>query len=454
MKPKVIVTLVTLMGVLLSGCGKDSSPKTEDIGKFNGVVINEIAAHDEVADEDSWVELINTSSSDVDISGLGLYLYDDYFTGKCVYTAPAGTSIASKGRLVISTQDESLVTGILSTSDFELKLALSNDGTAVDDFNRKTSISEPAALSKAGSYQRIPDGSSTWRAMTYSSKSVENKVFSIDDLRPTAVWVWRSYLETLLADGCAKLKELKAQGFDHILLNYSAFEYDQKRTRQLIDASDDLGIAVHAWMQCFHTSEGWINPVDDAANCYKDEIFEDIIAHAKAYIEDFGVKGLHLDYIRYPGTAYKHNPSAEVTAVGAVNRCCRELRELVDSYNEGIVTSAALMPEKSGAYYYAQDYNAMGTYLHILMPMIYKYSYGYGDDACRSYANMFASNTGGAKCWPGTTTYKGNDSSVSPMDAAGILADCKVYQGTKASGIVLFRYGLGTFPDLSDFWSE
>jgi hypothetical protein len=38
------------------------------------------------------------------------------------------------------------------------------------------------------------------------------------------------------------------------------------------------------------------------------------------------------------------------------------------------------------------------------------------------------------------------------MDAESILKDCKVYVGTKATGIVLFRYGLGTFPDVNDLW--
>jgi hypothetical protein len=85
--------------------------------------------------------------------------------------------------------------------------------------------------------------------------------------------------------------------------------------------------------------------------------------------------------------------------------------------------------------------------------MLYRHgSYHYNDDTCRKFANMFGGNTGGAACWAGTTTYSGNDSSVTPMDAESILKDCKVYVGTKATGIVLFRYGLGTFPDVKDLW--
>ena len=441
-----------LLCALSFGCGKDSkTPEKTDVSGFNGLVINEVAAHDETTDADSWVEILNTSSSSMDLSGVSLFLTDSYFNGKKIYTAPTGTKLASGARMVVSTEDEGLVTGIASTSQFELKLAVS-DGTAIDIFSRSAAFASPKAIGKVGSYQRIPDGSSTWRNLTYSSEGQMNKVFSLNDTHSTAVWVWSSHIEAWLANDAAEMKRIKSLGYDHVLLNYAAFENNPKRCHDFIAEADKCGITVHAWIQCFHTSTGWINPIDMTTSTYKEDVFADIRAHAKKYIEDFGVKGLHLDYIRFGGNAYKYNPTADVTAVGAVTRCCKEMRELADSYDEGIVTSAALMPEKSGAYYYGQDYNQMGKYLHILMPMIYKYSYGYSDATCKSLADMFASNTGGAKCWAGTTTYKGNDSGVTPMDADGILADCKVYLDTKASGIVLFRYGLGTFPDVNDLW--
>lgn len=438
---------------LAGGCkGGQKDPTPTDVTAYKGLVINEIAAHDEISDADSWVEIMNTSSSEINIGGVGLYLTDDYFNAKKVYQAPSKKTLSPGERLVVSTEDESLVTGISSASEFELKLAV-EDGTAIDVVSRNGTIQDSKPDTRAGSYQRIPDGSSTWRNLTYSSKGLENKVFSLDDTHSTAVWVWSSHMEAWLANNAAEMKKIKSLGYDHVLLNYAAFESSSKRCRDFIAAAEACGLTVHAWVQCFHTSSGWINPIDMTTQSYKEDVFTGIISSAKKYIEDFGVKGLHLDYIRFGGNAYKYNPSTEVNAVGAVTRCCKEIRELADSYNEGIVTSAALMPERSGAYYYGQDYNQMGTYLHILMPMIYKYSYNYNDASCKSVANMFAENTGGALCWAGTTTYTGNDSAgVTSMDAEGILKDCKVYLDTKATGIVLFRYGLGTFPDINGLW--
>ena len=40
-------------------------------------------------------------------------------------------------------------------------------------------------------------------------------------------------------------------------------------------------------MQCFYKG-GWINPIDDANKCYKEDVFADIREHARKYIEDFG----------------------------------------------------------------------------------------------------------------------------------------------------------------------
>ncbi len=438
--------------LLLAACGQDSK---NDIAKWEGLVINEIAAHDEITDANSWVELLNSGSGSVDLSGVGLYLSDQYFSRKCIYTAPEGTSLAAGERLVLSTEDETLLTGMSSDADFTLKLAASATGKAIDEFTRDAEFTKAHALTARGSYQRIPDGGAQWRALTYSSKAAENAIFSLEGTVRAGVWTWSSHIPSLMADDCAELKSLKAKGYDHIILNYAAFNQSSKKTTiKFLEAAEREGIAVHAWIQCFYNG-GWINPIDDENNRYKEEVFERIVSNAQSYIEEYGVKGLHLDYIRFGGTAPKHNPSAEVNAVGAVTRCCRELRELCDSYDEGLVTSAALMPDETpNGYYYGQNIDQMTRYIHIMMPMIYRYSYGYSDEACRNVANRFADNAHGAECWAGTTTYKGTDDGLTPMDAAGILKDCNVYKDSKAAGIVLFRYGLGEFPDIKEYFNQ
>lgn len=447
-----ILLISTAAFSLAVSCNR-GKPKVEELSSLKGIVINEIAAHDETTDAESWVELYNSSSGDINITGLGLYIWDEYFNGRNIWSAAQGTVLKKGERLVVTTKDGGLNTGISSAAEFTLKLSTASGGE-VDSFTRSTSLQVPANTYARGSYQRIPDGGDNWKNLSYNSMNRENKILNLDDYNRVGVWVWSSHISSLMENDAANLKNLKKLGYDHIILNFAAFHPNNKRsTIAFLEEAEKLDMVVHGWIQCFYNG-GWVNPVDDENKCYKEEIFEGIRMNARSYLEEFGIKGLHLDYVRFGGTAYKHNPTSEVTAAGAVTRCCREIREITDSFGEGLITSAALMPEENGIYYYGQDYNQMGKYIHILMPMIYKYSYNYSDATCVKRANMFASNTGGAECWPGTTTYQGNDSNVVPMDAAGILKDCEVYKGSKAKGIVLFRYALGTFPDMTTFWNN
>lgn len=414
---------------------------------LKGLVINEIAAHDEKPDIDSWVEIVNTSESAISLEGAGLYLTDPYFNDKCVWKA-AGGSLAPGERLLVSTGDDSLMAGIESTSQFILRLGTAD--ATVDKFDRSADF--PDTLTRRGTYQRIPDGTGAWRSVTWPTKGSVNGTFDLSLTKSTAIWAWSSHVSSMMENDAAMLRNLHDLGYRHILLNFAAFNYgNEKNTLPFIEKCEELGLVVHAWMQCFYSNGGWSYPIDDDRKVYKEEMFNSIVAQARSYIENFGVKGLHLDYIRFAGTASKHTYASEgVTAVGAVNRCCSDLRKLVDSYDEGIVTSAALMPEINSTDYYGQVPSQMGKYIHILMPMIYRYSYNYSDAACERVANWFADNSGGALMWSGITTYQGNDSKVYPMDAAGIRKDIDIFMATRGTGIVLFRYGLGTFPDVND----
>ncbi|MBO6168349.1 MAG: hypothetical protein J6O51_00080 [Bacteroidales bacterium] len=434
--------LISACLLVAASCNQTQGPEAVD--NYKGLVINEVSVHEETADAESWVEIYNSGSEAVKLDGVGLFVTDEYFNGREI-ASPTGV-LEPGARLVLSTVDESLYTGVSSDAPFELRLGTKE--IATDTFVRDDIT--PEALTERGSWQRIPDGGQEWKKLPYASPDRPNEVFDVDATKPTAIWAWSSHIASMSADNYASLKNLYSLGYRHILLNYAAFHPNSKRkTIEFMRVAEDMGWTIHAWLQCFYNG-GWENPIDDANNKYKEEVFERIRNNARRYIEEFGVKGLHLDYIRFGGTAYKHNPSAEVNAVGAVNRCCREIREVADSFGAGIVTSAALMPEPSSTQYYGQSPALMGQYIHILMPMIYRYSYHLSDASCKSVANWFADNSGGAKMWSGIQTYMGNDSSVTPMDADALRKDINIFMDTRGTGIVLFRYGLGTFPDVND----
>ena len=111
--------LLSAAPVLWAVCACQEKPQPEppvDVSAWKGLVINEIAAHDETVDAVTKVELLNTTSETMDLSGLGLYITDEYFTGQSIWAAAAGQKLAAGERLVLSTGDETLRTGISSAA--------------------------------------------------------------------------------------------------------------------------------------------------------------------------------------------------------------------------------------------------------------------------------------------------------------------------------------------------
>ena len=284
-------------------------------------------------------------------------------------------------------------------------------------------------------------------------------VFDLSKTRPTAVWAWGSHLSDLISDNGAKMREMKDKGYDHILMNYAGFHNKNYRQQAIkfIQIADEIGLSVHVWLQCFYDG-GWVSPIDDEKKAYKEEVYERIRNEATDYLEQWGVKGVHLDYIRFGGTASKHNWGVgenAVNSVNAVNRCCREIREICDGFDEGLVTSAALMPEPNSSSAYGQKPAEMAKYIHILMPMIYRYgSYNFSDKSFKERSDYYAEQAkiGGGVSWSGIQTY---DAATHGMTAEAMRKDIDLMAETKASGIVLFRYQLGTFPDVKDIdWNK
>lgn len=233
-----LVPVLVLAAACRTGCAD------ENVSAWTGLVINEIAAHDETTDAETWVELLNGSGKSLDISGTGLYLTDQYFNAKCIYTAPDGTVLDAGARLVLSTADETLVTGIASDSDFSLKIAKGPSCRAIDEFKRDKVFDNASSLTARGSYQRIPDGGSAWRNLSYSSRGMENSVFDLDKTRRNAIWVWSSHIPSLMENGCAELKSLKTKGIDHIILNYAAFNPSSRaRSISFIESAEKIGRA-------------------------------------------------------------------------------------------------------------------------------------------------------------------------------------------------------------------
>ena len=139
-----------------------------------------------------------------------------------------------------------------------------------------------------------------------------------------------------------------------------------------------------------------------------------------------------------------------------MTECCRQVREGIDAVGENIVLSAAMMAESNADYYYGQDPAKMGKYVDVFMPMIYRY-HAYGvkdsDESCKTRSRRFTTATD-RQVWAGITTYEYVGESVKSLSADAIRADADLFANeTDCSGLVLFRYALGNFPDVNDLWN-
>lgn len=291
-----------------------------------------------------------------------------------------------------------------------------------------------------------------------ASQTFATDLFGLDLYTPNAdarnaYWCRGDSMNTI------PLGQLATNGIGTIFLNEAAItSYGAETVRAFIAKAAGFGIDVHIWMQVFYYG-GWICPVDVENQCYNQTRFDEVINTARSYI-DLGAKGIHFDYLRFPGTptnkASLHNyKDGSVTGTGAITEFCRQANVVLKAAKSDIVLSAALMAEKSSSSYYGQIPSQMGQYMDVLVPMIYRY----GNDSvvdkgsvwAADMAQYFVNNSGGAKVWPGIMTYKG-ENSVTGLTSEQLSADCRIFGGVDIGGIALFRYGLGGIPDLTNLW--
>ena len=230
-------------------------------------------------------------------------------------------------------------------------------------------------------------------------------------------------------------KYLKSLGIKHLFLNCYALErYGTSYVEKYIQKAGNYGIKVHIWMQVFYNGH-WLNPVKNGKINYN--LINSRLSHAIKYAKLKGVGGVHFDYLRYPGSAYKYKNSAN-----AISYFVKQAATKIHKINPNIIVSAALMPEPASMkYYYGQDVPIISKYLDVMIPMVYKGNYRAGASWIKSITAQFVKKSKGAEVWTGLQSYR-SDSNVKRLSASELLGDSRAASDGGATGIVLFRYGL------------
>lgn len=269
-----------------------------------------------------------------------------------------------------------------------------------------------------------------------SSKSFTVKVKG--ELINNGFWLFGTDMYGVNLDTMAK------NGVNHIFLNFYAVDFHGKeKVATFATKAKSLGINVHIWMQAFYNDGSWISPVSSDGS-YKYSLFNSIINKAKEYAKIDGVSGIHFDYLRFPGTAYKHT-----NGVAAINyftkQACTELHKL----NSKLIVSAAVMPEPSMMkYYYGQDIPTLSKYLDAIVPMVYKGNYNQDANWVKSITSTFVSQSNGAQIWTGLQGYY-SDNYVAKLPKSTLIKDAQYAGMGGATGVIVFRFNLFNLIDFN-----
>lgn len=292
----------------------------------------------------------------------------------------------------------------------------------------KNGIATVTIKLKSGSYKVT-----TSRAKTSLYNKV-SKTFSIKvkpkQARNNGMWLLSSDMKSVNFD------KLEKYGTKHIFLNSKAIErFNKTYVESWIMEAKGHGIKVHLWMQVFYKSNTWKLPIKKGKIDY--DFINTKVKEAKTLAKVKGVAGIHFDYIRFPGNAYKYD-----NAVKSVNYFTKKASNAVHKINKKLIVSAAVMPEPSSMKrYYAQDIPTMSKYLDVIVPMVYKGNYHAGHKWIKSVTKTFSKQSKKAKIWTGLQTYK-SDASLKKLSAKELMGDADAAALGGAYGVILFRYGL------------
>ena len=239
------------------------------------------------------------------------------------------------------------------------------------------------------------------------------------------------------------LKKLSKRGTKHIFLLHTAFElHGKSAVINWIKEAHKHGIKVHMWICAFYNG-GYVLPCKGDGGINYNQINK-VIKKSKYYAGIKEIDGIHYDYTRFPGNAYKYK-----NGVKAVNYFIEQASKAVREVRPGIIVTAAIMPEPNDMkYYYGQDVATMSRHVDALVPMVYKGNYEAGVNWIKKTTHAFVEKSKGAQVWAGLQSYR-SDSDISKLSYGELFKDAQYAKSGGATGIIMFRWGLSALLDFN-----
>ena len=242
------------------------------------------------------------------------------------------------------------------------------------------------------------------------------------------------------------LKKLFKCGTKHIFLQHTAFsKYGEKAVLKWIKKAHKYDMKVHIWMAVFYKNGKFVHASNKKGH-FNYKHMNTIIKKAKHYASLNGVDGIHFDYVRFSGNAYKFKNSVEAVNY-FVKTACIKIRNV--KYD--CIMSAAVMPEPSSMkHYYAQDISTFSKYFDVVIPMVYKGNYHSSSKWIKKITKVFVKKSNGAQVWSGLQSYK-SDHNIKKVSYKTLFKDAKAAKNGGAKGIVIFRWGLSPLLNFKRF---
>lgn len=327
----------------------------------------------------------------------------------------ANTSFVSESTAGVN-QDVNKTTNIQNTTVRNLNEVQTVNNTTK---NQQTTTT---TLKAVNSSKNLNDSSNSSVKIQNATQAAGDEIYN----NVHGIWLSVDDVKKVSAD------ELKKSGITDVFVKANRISTPLYPTvlKSILEKLKGSGIRVHAWITCFVDQNGnWIDPNNSKT---KNSILKSITDITKNY----DVDGIFLDYVKYPGTAYKH-----AGATNTITSFVASVYKTVKSIKPKIAVSAALMPEGAvNSYYYGQDYGQLSKYLDFLVPMIYNGNYNENTNWIANKTSWIVKHSNGKPVIAGLQTYR-SDKNLTVIPASEIKTYINSAVSNGASGYALFRYG-------------
>ncbi|MDR3222369.1 MAG: putative glycoside hydrolase [Methanobrevibacter sp.] len=243
--------------------------------------------------------------------------------------------------------------------------------------------------------------------------------------------------------GKVDLDVLAENGVKNIFLHESAVKrFGVSAVEKWIADAGDKNISVHLWVQCFYNGT-WINPIDTSKKDFNYPYFNKKVNEIENYASINGVKGIMLDYVRYPGDAYKYDYGWWGTGVNGHNAITKFVGMVDDKLRYTNKTlSITVMPERDdGSKFYGQNIAELAHHVDVIVPMAYTGNYKKNFTWIKEIATYYSEKSKPANTCIGIQDYVSDDNEQ-PLNVTELKINCQAAIDGGADGFALFSWEL------------